>query len=155
MPCCLIDSISSSSTSRAKSFRGCNVLGTMLVSSIWCTLSPAPDPSLGVATAGVPISAPRPLPRPDRAIGPEATGTAPRTQTAIRTTAMFGWLEGGALRRLRAVFADAASMGSRLLAPSFPGALPPQKESKKVLTLRGAIQYQRDRLQNRKRISPR
>ena len=53
---------------------------------------------------------------------------------------------------LRAVFADAASMGSRLLAPSFPGALPPQKESKNVLTLRGAIQYQRDRLQ--KNFSP-
>ena len=55
---------------------------------------------------------------------------------------------------LRAVFADAASMGSRLLAPSFPGALPPQKESKNVLTLRDAIQYQRDRLQNRKDFSP-
>jgi hypothetical protein len=67
---------------------------------------------------------------------------------------MFGWLEGGALRRLRAVFADAASMGSRELAPSFPGALPPQKESKKVLTLRGEIQYQRDRLQNRQRTFP-
>src|SRR5262245_36784713 len=66
MPCCRIDSINSSSTSRAKSFRGCNVLGTMLVSSIWCTLSPVSDPSLGVATAGVPISAPRPLPKPER-----------------------------------------------------------------------------------------
>src|SRR5215475_4355888 len=81
MPCCRIDSINSSSTLRAKSFRGCNVLGTMLVSSIWCTLSPVYDPSLGVATAGVPISAPRPLPKPERAIAPEATGTEFSTQT--------------------------------------------------------------------------
>src|SRR3954468_2081289 len=75
IPCWRIDSISSSRTSRAKSFRGCNVLGTILVSSIWCTLSAASDPSLGVATAGVPMSAPRPLPKPDRAIRSEATGT--------------------------------------------------------------------------------
>lgn len=84
MPCCRIDSINSSSASRAKSFRGCNVLGTILASSIWCTLSPASKLSLGVATAGVLINAPRPLPKPERAIASEATGTEFATQTAKR-----------------------------------------------------------------------
>src|SRR6266704_1853064 len=68
MPCCRIESINSSNASRAKSLRGCNALGTMVAKSIWCTLSANSSPSLRAATEGVPISAPRPLPRPDRAM---------------------------------------------------------------------------------------
>ncbi|HLN97326.1 MAG TPA: hypothetical protein VK208_02490, partial [Pyrinomonadaceae bacterium] len=45
---------------------------------------PASDPPLGIAIAGVPISAPRPFPKPERAIAPEATGTEFSTQTAKR-----------------------------------------------------------------------
>jgi hypothetical protein len=137
MPCCRIDSISSSSTSRAKSFRGCNVLGTMLVSSIWCTLSAAPDPSLGVATVGVPISAPRPLPRPDRAIGPEATGTALRTQTAIRTAAMFGWLDGGALRSPARCIRRCSINGLAVARPFISGCAPATKRIKKRIDTKG------------------
>src|SRR5215217_1343055 len=128
MPCCRIDSVSSSSTSRAKSFRGCNVLGTMLVSSIWCTFSPASDPSLGVATEGVPISAPRPLPKPERAIAPEATGTDFSTQTAKHR-----------------------GVPNQRTFPSLAGARPvvargtkgfvPEKQLKKVLTLGTKIEY--------------
>src|SRR5262249_12490276 len=68
IPCCRIDSTSSCSASRPKSFRGCSALGTTLAKLIWCTLSPASPPSLGVATIGVLISAPRPLPKPERAM---------------------------------------------------------------------------------------
>src|SRR6476620_8872610 len=130
-----MDSISSSSTSRAKSFRGCNVLGTMLVSSIWCTLSPASGLSLGVAVAGVPISAPRPLPKPERPIAPEATGTDFSTQTAKR----------------RAV---SESYHAPELGLSFGGAVMgfvPEKQLKKVLTLSAEIVYHVGRFQNRER----
>jgi hypothetical protein len=68
MPCCRIESINSCNASRPKSFRGCKALGVMAAKSIWCTLSPDSDPSVRGATEGVPISAPRPLPRPDRAM---------------------------------------------------------------------------------------
>ena len=141
MPCCRIDSISSSSTSRAKSFRGCNVLGTMLVSSIRCTLSPASDPSLGVATAGVPISAPRPLPKPERPIAPEATGTDFSTQTAKRS-----------------------AVSESHYAPSLAGSRPvigagvigfvSEKQLKKVLTLSTEIEYHGGRFQKRQRLLP-
>src|SRR5207248_10870517 len=129
MPCCRIDSLSSISTSRAKSFRGCNVLGTMLVSSIWCTYSPASDPSLGVANAGVPISAPRPLPKPERAIAPEATGTEFLTQTANR----------------QAVPEPLHALGHRFA---------PEKQLKKVLTPKTKIQYDGGRFQNRQGLLP-
>src|SRR6266480_535846 len=138
MPCCRIDSINSNSTSRAKSSRGCNVLWSMLVSSIWCTLSVGSDPSLGVATAGVPISAPRPLPKPERAIAPEATGTEFSTQTTKR----------------RAV---AELMHARGLAAYHPSlergtiGVIPEKQLKKVLTLETKIQYHVGRFQNRQR----
>jgi len=70
IPCCRIESINSCNASRPKSLRGCNALGTMVARSIWCTLSPDCSPSArGAATEGVPISAPRPLPSPDRAMG--------------------------------------------------------------------------------------
>src|SRR5437870_7056778 len=68
MPCCRIESISSCNASRPKSFRGCNLLGTILAKLIWCTLSPDSATSVLAAMEGVPISAPRPLPRPDRAM---------------------------------------------------------------------------------------
>src|SRR6266487_386075 len=68
MPCCRMEPISSCSASRAKSLRGCNALGTMVAKLIWCTLSPDSAASVRVATDGVPISAPRPLPRPVRAM---------------------------------------------------------------------------------------
>jgi hypothetical protein len=68
MPCCRIESISSWSASRAKSLRGCSALGTMFVKLIWWTRSPDSIASGRVATEGVPINAPRPLPRPDRAM---------------------------------------------------------------------------------------
>src|SRR6266480_3892338 len=69
MPCCRIESISSCNASRPKSFRGCSVLGTMLAKLIWCTLSPDSATSVLAVMEGVPISAPRPLPRPERAMG--------------------------------------------------------------------------------------
>src|SRR6266540_2230568 len=68
MPCCRIESISSCSASRAKSLRGCSALGTIFAKLIWCTLSPGSPVSGRVATDGVPINAPSPLPRPDRAM---------------------------------------------------------------------------------------
>src|SRR6266542_2197139 len=68
MPCCRIESISSCSASRAKSLRGCSALGMMFAKLIWCTLSPGSPVSGRVATDGVPINAPSPLPRPDRAM---------------------------------------------------------------------------------------
>src|SRR6266404_7727312 len=138
MPCCRIDSISSSSASRAKSFRGCNVLGTMLVSSIWCTLSPASDPSLGVATEGVPISAPRPLPKPERAIAPEATGTDFSTQTAKRQAVRIA-ARPGPLQELSHQCERA------------PIGFAPEKQLKKVLTLGTKIQYHGARFQKRQR----
>src|SRR5439155_14238764 len=138
MPCCRIDSISSSSASRAKSFRGCNVLGTMLVSSIWCTLWPASDPSLGVAIEGVPISAPRPLPKPERAIAPEATGTDFSTQTA-KHQGVPESLHPRSLRR---------SASGTLRAPT---GCAPEKQLKKVLTPETKIQYHDGRFQKRQR----
>src|SRR6266850_4232849 len=69
MPCCRIESVSSCSASRAKSLRGCSALGTMVAKLIWWTLSPDSPVSGRVAADGVPISAPSPLPRPDRAMG--------------------------------------------------------------------------------------
>jgi hypothetical protein len=68
MPCCRIESISSCSASGAKFLRGCSALGTMFARLIWCTLSPDSPVSARVAADGVPINAPRPLPRPDRAM---------------------------------------------------------------------------------------
>jgi hypothetical protein len=68
MPCCRIELISSCSASRAKSLRGCSALGMMFAKLIWCTLSPGSPASARVATDGVPINAPSPLPRPDRAM---------------------------------------------------------------------------------------
>src|SRR5437773_10957995 len=68
MPCCRIESISSCNASRAKFLRGCSALGTMVAKLIWCTLSPDSPVSARVAADGVPISAPSPLPRPDRAM---------------------------------------------------------------------------------------
>src|SRR5438874_11988189 len=68
MPCCRIESISSCSASRAKFLRGCSALGMMVAKLIWCTLSPDSPVSARVATDGVPINAPSPLPRPDRAM---------------------------------------------------------------------------------------
>src|SRR6266513_2072156 len=130
MPCCRIDSISSNSASRAKSFRGCNVLGTMLVSSIWWTFSPASDPSLGMATEGVPISALRPLPKPERAIASEATGTEFSTQTANR----------------QAVPEPLQTLGHCRSSPIIASGhhrFAPEKQLKKVLTLKAEIQYQR------------
>src|SRR6266480_7613399 len=56
----------------------------MLAKLIWCTLSPDSVTSVPVTAEGGPISAPRPLPKPERAIGPEANGTALVRQTAIR-----------------------------------------------------------------------
>src|ERR1700751_3136740 len=67
MPCCRIDSINSCNASRPKSLRGCKALGVMAAKSIWCTLSTDSSPSVR-GVKGVPISAPRPLPRPDRAM---------------------------------------------------------------------------------------
>src|SRR6266567_5304923 len=84
IPCCRIEAISSCNASRPKSLRGCNALGTMLAKLIWCTLSPDSVTSVPVAAEGEPISAPRPLPKPERAISPEANGTALLRQTAIR-----------------------------------------------------------------------
>src|SRR6267154_4626753 len=138
MPCCRIDSLSSSSASRAKSFRGCNVLGTMLVSSIWCTFSPASDPSLDVATEGVPISAPRPLPKPERAIAPEATGTEFLTQTANR----------------QAVPEPLHALGHCRSSPIIASGhhrFAPEKQVKKVLTPKTKIQYHDGRFQKRQR----
>src|SRR5205809_5022260 len=68
MPCCRIESISSCNASRPKSFRGCSALGTIPARLIWYTLSPDSATSVLVAMEGVPISAPRPLPRPERAM---------------------------------------------------------------------------------------
>ena len=68
IPCCRIESISSCNASRPKSLRGCRALGTMLAKLIRCTLSPDSATSVRMATDGAPISAPRPLPRPDRAM---------------------------------------------------------------------------------------
>jgi hypothetical protein len=99
IPCCRIESTSSCSASRPKSFRGCNALGTMLARLIWCTLSPASAPSLGAETAGVPMSAPRPLPKPERAMRlrlPEQTPQR-KQHCAERFHIMEG---GGAARRL-------------------------------------------------------
>src|SRR5882724_2527974 len=139
MPCCRIDSISSSSTSRAKSFRGCNVLGTMLVSLIWCTFWPASDPSLGMATEGVPISAPRPLPKPERAIAPEATGTEFSTQTAKRQAVPRTAARPGLLQELSHHCERA------------PIWFAPEKQFKKVLTPETKIQYQGRRFEKRQR----
>src|SRR6266446_6659706 len=139
MPCCRIDSLSSSSTSRATSFRGCNVLGTMLVSSIWCTFSPASDPSLGVTTEGVPMSAPRPLPKPERAIAPEATGTDFSTQTAKRQAVPRLAARPGLLQEL-----------SRHCERALIG-FAPEKQLKKVLTPETKIQYHDGRFQKRQR----
>src|SRR5882724_11974589 len=138
MPCCRIDSISSSSTSRAKSFRGCNVLGTMLVTSIWCTFSPASDPSLGVAIEVMTISPPRPLPKPERAIAPEATGTDFSTQTA-KHRGVPESLHPRSLRRCPSVNVRA------------PIGFAPEKQLKKVLTLGTKIQYHGGRFQKRQR----
>src|SRR5438132_2783806 len=68
MPCWRIESINSCNASCPKFFRGCNALGMMLAKLIWCTLSPDSATSERAVTVGVPISAPRPLPRPDRAM---------------------------------------------------------------------------------------
>src|SRR5437867_7659613 len=68
MPCCRIESISSCNASRAKFLRGCSALGMMVAKLIWCTLSPDSPVSARVAADGVPINAPSPLPRPDRAM---------------------------------------------------------------------------------------
>src|SRR5712671_488302 len=140
MPCCRIDSISSSSTSRAKSFRGCNVLGTMLVSSIWCTLSVASDPSLGVTTAGVPIKAPRPLPKPERAMRlrlPE--------QSSQRKQQSAGQCPNRTTPRASRVWPviGAGVMG-----------FVPEKQLKKVLTLSTEIVYHGARFQNRQDLLP-
>src|SRR4029077_12743397 len=45
-----------------------SALGTMFTKLIWCTRSPDSIASGRVATEGVPINAPRPLPRPVRAM---------------------------------------------------------------------------------------
>jgi hypothetical protein len=112
------------------------VLGTILVNSIWCTLSPVSEPSLGVATAGVPISAPRPLPKPERAIAPEATGTEFSTQTAKRRGAPES-LHPESLRRKLVPQLWGAPHGALV------------KKLKKVLTLGTKIVYHGGRFQNR------
>src|SRR5437773_7094998 len=68
MPCGRMESISSCSASRPKSLRGCSALGTIFAKLIWWIRSPDSLASGRVATEGVPINAPRPLPRPDRAM---------------------------------------------------------------------------------------
>src|SRR5439155_15048792 len=101
IPCCRIDSISSCSASRPKSFRGCNALGTMFAKSIWCTLSPASALSLGAGTTGVPISAPRTLPKPERAMRlrlPEQTPQRKQQCLTRRPDRNWGY---SALRNLR------------------------------------------------------
>src|SRR5437773_12445634 len=100
MPCCRIESINSCNASRPKSLRGCNALGTMAAKLIWCTLSPASSPSVRAATEGVPINAPRPLPRPDRAMHlrlPEHTQQRKR-QSAPHQPGRRNILEDGTLR---------------------------------------------------------
>src|SRR6476620_3694588 len=134
MPCCRMESINSCNASRPKSLRGCNALGTMAAKSIWCTLSPASSPSVRAATEGVPISAPRPLPRPDRAMClrlPEHTQQRKR-QSAPTKPGDCNILERGALRQWG---------GEAFL----------KKNLKKVLTFIGEIQYERGWLQNRQR----
>src|SRR5438046_6541232 len=110
----------------------------MHVSSIRCTLSTGSDPSLGAATAGVPISAPRPLPKPERAIAPEATGTEFSTQTANRRSVSES-LHPRSLRKSPSVTLRA------------PIGFTPEKQVKKVLTSETKIQYHRGRFQKRQR----
>jgi len=87
-----------------------------------------------MATEGVPISAPRPLPKPERAIAPEATGTDFSTQTANRP-AVRESLHAPCLRELvrHSELAPQLSLGG--------------KQLKKVLTLESEIQYHGGRFQ--------
>src|SRR5438067_4586012 len=134
MPCCRIESINSSNASRAKSLRGCNALGTMVAKSIWCTLSANSSPSLRAATEGAPISAPRPLPRPDRAMRlrlPELPQQR-KQQSAPISPAMQHLGE-----RSSTTFGEARRFLKKIL--------------KKVLTFIGEIRYQRGWLQKQTR----
>jgi|SRR6476620_9328503 len=127
MPCCRIESISSCNASRPKSFRGCSVLGTILARSIWCTLSPDSATSEAAATDGVPISAPRPLPRPERAMG-------------LRLPEQLYQGNQQSVPHISMVSRTASSLAKEFL--------------KKVLTLKAEIQYQCGRHQNRQRTLP-
>src|SRR6266487_4308741 len=125
MPCCRMESINSCNASRPKSLRGCNALGTMVAKLIWCTLSPASSPSVRAATEGVPINAPRPLPRPDRAMRlrlPEHTQQRKQQSAPHQPGDATFWSAG------------LYDIGE---------ARPSSKKIKKVLTLIGEIQYER------------
>src|SRR5437867_11400538 len=132
MPCCRIESINSCNASRPKSLRGCNALGTMAAKSIWCTLSPGSSPSVRAATEGAPINAPRPLPRPDRAMRlrlPEQPQQ--RKQQSRPPAPAVRHFEGRSSRTL--------GEARRSL----------KKVSEKALTFIGEIQYEGGWLQNR------
>src|SRR5262245_37808754 len=92
IPCCRIDSTSSCSASRPKSFRGCSALGITLAKLIWCTLSPASPPSLGVATLGVLISAPRPLRKPERAMRLRLPGQTDQSNSDVILSGTRGFV---------------------------------------------------------------
>src|SRR5437016_10137948 len=126
MPCCRIESTSSCNASRPKSFRGCSVLGTILARLIWCTLSPDSATSVLAGMEGVPISAPRPLPRPERAM-----------QLRLPEQRYHGKQQS----------APSIHFGQSLLCLG-------KEFLKKVLTLIAEIQYQRDWPQNRKEFLP-
>src|SRR5437868_3787193 len=58
-----MESTNSCKASGANSLRGCNGLGVILARSTWLILSP--DSESGRGAGRLPISAPKPLPRPD------------------------------------------------------------------------------------------
>src|SRR6266480_2151897 len=131
----------------------------MLANSIWCTLSPVSATSLGAGTVGVPISAPRPFPKPERAMRlrlPEQTRQ--RKQQSVVRGQTTPCLLCGKLRN---------RPGSR--EPQSPQNRAPcrsnwqqrlgnlryggnEKSLKKVLTLKCQIQYHGARFQKRQRI---
>jgi hypothetical protein len=77
------------------------------------------------------IKAPRPLPKPERAIAREATGTEFSTQTAKRRD------PAGSMHAQK----DAGPGSLRAAHDGFA----PEKQLKKVLTLDSKIQYHRER----------
>src|SRR3954468_16171559 len=108
----------------------------MLVSSIWCTLSPVSDASLGAATAGVPISAPRPLPKPERAMSVRLP-----KQTSQRKQQSSG----------QCATRSALRSSNSTHQPSGVSVSFSEKHLKKVLTLSPEIVYHVGSFQNRER----
>src|SRR5262249_4930997 len=144
MPCCRMESISSCSASRAKSLRGCSALGTMVARLIRCTLSPDSPVSGRVVAEGVPINAPSPLPRPDRAMRLRLREQFhQRKQQSARSYGTCDFKGGRRLRVNQRMSSGAAPRkASQELALQFWLLRPSlKKRSKKVLTLIVKISY--------------